>query len=152
MSAYMVSKQHIDRLIETAINGPADRLEYIRSGQWRVYYAPGHEYVNYSNANAIGAMLVQENLRSIQYRYPDTISDPSRTPGPLARYWEYPYVFPQDTKALSTLQAFNAISRLDYQSCEHPEWGTSDAHKFLDSLTWALIHALPGYDGADWES
>ena len=108
--------------------------------------------LNKVNANAIGAMLVQENLRSIQYRYPDTISDPSRTPGPLARYWEYPYVFPQDTKALSTLQAFNAISCLDYQSCEHPEWGTSDAHKFLDSLTWALIHALPGYNGADWES
>lgn len=157
MSAFMVSKEHIDRLVATALHGPTDNAKPGGYGQrrWHPISVTNDfqrfEVIDTETASRLGEMLVKENLSSIHSRYPDTIDNPENTPGPCEQYWLHEYTFPPQTKSLSVVQAFKAISCYEYQSCEHPEWSTSDAREFCISLRDLLVSCLPGYDEAEWE-
>jgi hypothetical protein len=115
MSAYMVDRDHIDFLVQSALAGATDSRGWLGSGDRhfsyyshargvRVYVDP---YADEPTSDAhsetippsvLGQRLTDTNLESIQARYPDTIEDPEGTPGPCERYWEQPYVFtPIDT-------------------------------------------------------
>ncbi len=63
MSAYMLDKIDIDRLIATLIVGPLDAQE------WEELIPNAHTF-----ANELGEILLKENLSSIHYRYPDTMT------------------------------------------------------------------------------
>ncbi len=75
------------------------------------------------NNQAFANTLLAENIRSVNYRYkentpiePCDLSDheaDARTPPELVAMCEC----------------------LDYQSCEHPEWETSNAHQLLELIT-----------------
>jgi hypothetical protein len=45
---------------------------------------------------------------------------------------------------------FKAIDCLDYQSCEHDGWHTSNAWRVLESLRELVCQHVDGYDGAPW--
>src|SRR2546427_129015 len=62
-----------------------------RSGGYGLRWATGGE-ARSDNADAVGAMLIAENLASIHHRYPDTL-DGGTIPGPCEAYWNEPYVF-----------------------------------------------------------
>jgi len=154
MSAFMVSKTHIDSLIATAVYGPTDNGKPGGYGQQRwygIYFSNPSRKLDYESASMAGEMLVKENLSSIHSRYPDTLTNPDNTPGPCDQYWLSEYAFPRDAKRLTVVQALKAIRCYEYQSCEHPEWEESEAKRFCEAFTANLVTCLPGYDDAEWE-
>jgi hypothetical protein len=143
MSAFVVSKKHIDRLVATIYRGPAGRRSY----NWSLIdYAKGELHDN------PGQALIDENLKSIHARYPDTIDKPENTPGPIARYWEAPYAYTvRDCDRLPVVDALKALACFEYQACEHSDWQTSDVHDFCERFRHFLIARLDGYEDAKWK-
>jgi len=135
MSAFMVSKGHIDRLVALAIYGPSD------GGVW---------WGKDDNvADTLGAMLTAENLRSIHARYPDTINDPDAVPG--SGDWETPYVFPVTTERISAIEGLNALACYEYQACETDDWLTTEAHEFCEGLRDRLCSVLSSRATRGWD-
>ena len=52
---------------------------------------------------------------------------------------------------MGVVEALKALDCYEYQSCEHPEWETSEAFEFCRAMRNLLIGCLPGYDAAQWE-
>lgn len=145
MSAYIVSKKHITMMVETAMDGTKE----CAGPNWKLFALrlPPGVY----DANSLGQCLIEENLKSIHARYPDTVTDPTNTPGPIKQYWHKPYKHPNVVlEKLTAVVALKAIACYEYQSCEHDEWNTSEVKEFCDRLRHKLINALPGYDAAPW--
>lgn len=161
MSAFMVSKTHIDALITAGLRwglphrtrGPVRWLHpeltdedkagaYQRGEPWgpeavRLTRERTHELTRES-AGRVGAMLLAENRASVDHRYAE-------------EEWEQPYEFeavPGD--AIDPVVVLSLIRCYEYQSCEHPEWEASEAHAFCEALTVHAIAALPGYGDAPW--
>lgn len=166
MSAFMVDKAHVDALVAVAVFGPSGR-EISPDTAWRGVSWPSVDwpqladmgwqeagkhfrYADHDYADEIGQMLVLENVRSIRYRYPDTVEHPEATPGPLDQYWEELYRFPVRTGRLSAVAALKAVDGFEYQACEPPGWHTSEAKRFCEALRRAVIGYLPGYRDAEW--
>lgn len=154
MSAFMVTKAHIDALVLTAIYGPNVTDNHRSTGSW---YGPSHlrgKTARLEDADGIGRMLMVENLHSIHARYPQTITNPDSTPGPEEQYWKMEYTFPQPdfpAKLLTPIRALKTLICYEYQACEHPEWDDSQAKCFCSQMKDSLIARLPGYDEAPWE-
>lgn len=95
----------------------------------------------------VANMLWEENLKSVAYRYQD-----DQLPGPEGEDF---IVTPQDVldhhwPQFDPVQVLKACNHYEYQSCEHPEWQDSEAKAFIEALRRRAIHALPGYDDAEW--
>ncbi len=150
MSAFMVSKTHIDLMVRLAIWGPSGVEVRPDKAWYRPYFGNPSRKAEPETANELGEIFVKENLSSIHYRYPDTIENPDATPGPIEQYWltEYEYDDPQID--LTIVEDFCLLDCYEYQSCEHPEWRDSEAFKLVDSIRGSLIHRLPGYDQVPW--
>ena len=86
-------------------------------------------------------MLLRENYVSVNHRYDEN---------PTAMLDE-PYAYSRVHKKIDPVQVLKAIECLEYQSCEHPGWKTSEARTFLKSLEAKAISQLQGYDEADWD-
>lgn len=152
MSAYMVSKQHINALVHAACFGPRD-LQNVPFHA-RTWYRPsykGFQQWGFDLVNDIGEMLTKENLSSIHARYPDTETNPEATPGPVDLYWLQPYQYTPPSRPMNAIEALKALDCYEYQSCEHPEWERSEAKQLCDSMRHSLIGFLPGYEAAPWE-
>jgi hypothetical protein len=81
MSAFIVSKVHVDALVAVAVFGPTG----CRAANWRgPYFGNPSRQATYCIASEIGEMLVKENLSSIHYRYPDTSTSAARHPARLS--------------------------------------------------------------------
>lgn len=137
MSAFIVNKEHIDALV---------RLAVVHDVSW---YDGGAMRYTRHDPDGVGLMLLTENVNSVRYRYEDTPLD--HLPGPLTAYWTKPYSYSPMGKVPTAVQGLKLVACLDYQSCEHPGWEASNAHKFCESLKDALINVLPGYEEAPWE-
>ena len=157
MSAFMVDDTHIDVLISAALVRVScgETLRWYHDQREEIpHTAPGealpsHEdyiaslertrrEVTEDNAGTWGATLVAENRKSVNHRYEED-------------EWEEPYVFTQYAGTFNAVAILAAISCYEYQSCEHPEWKTSEAHDFCEALRRKMIRMLPGYDKAPWE-
>jgi hypothetical protein len=154
----MVSKEHIDALVATAIDGPVDEpgpafSRWHDSMRWnceRIIPGVLDAYDYEETEHLLGEMFIKENLSSIHCRYPDTLQDPENTPGPCEQYWLQEYRLPRGTARLTCVQALKALDGYEYQSCEHPEWEASAARQFCNAFRSNLISSLPGYDAAAW--
>lgn len=119
MSAWIVSKTHIDALVHAGIDA---------------------EIIRPNEADDFGRMLWRENLASIHYRYPDTAED-GGYPGPIDftpdQVETYTYEpldgGPGASRDVPTV-VYDTARCYAYQSSEHPEWKTSKARKFAESL------------------
>jgi len=155
MSAFIVGKKHIDYMISAG-------LKYTKYGPLRWYQPKSTEDVESGNsdqlgldnilrniheyelteetADAVGRMLWMENHVSVAYRYGKqmdvTIGEP--------------YRFERQRKT-DPVVVLKAIACYEYQSCEDPEWETSQAKAFCNALRSVAISNLPGYDAAPWE-
>jgi len=139
MSAYVVSREHIEYLVEAGLRlGDAPmRLSWLAPG-----VAPPRERyrtLRPDNASEVGQMLWKENHRSVSFRYSEVDATPP-----------YEHVVRYAPKPLDAVQVLKAIACLAYQSNECPDWEQTEAYAFLDSLKDAAIHALPGWDDAVW--
>jgi hypothetical protein len=180
VSAFIVSKSHIDALVSVIAYGPKDSQRH----DWRGIswsrpcepYAPSPEYPQYVTdtkwmslatgglaelrkndqeitGDELGFILWAENVASVHYRYPG--EDIDTLPGTYTEQGQNEasqgYTFSRLGKLPTTIEAFKLISCLDYQSCEHPEWRESEAFRILEALKDALIGCLAGYSEAPWE-
>lgn len=119
MSAWIVSKGHIDALVQGLV------IEGL---------------VEMRQAKEIGQMLWHENHLSIQARY----GDPADTPAYEPELIEAP---------LNDAILARQISCYDYQSCEHPEWRTTEAYKLVSTLNDLLAirnGGAPEMADQDW--
>lgn len=118
------------------LNRNAETMEFDAT---RAYWTP----------SMLGQMLINENIASVMYRY----SEPGQTayygsdhaaelgedtietlPGPTDRYYMGPYIFTDPREEMTAGRVFELIDRYEYQSCEHPEWGVSEAQAFCHTL------------------
>lgn len=164
MSAFMVSKDHIDALVHVALCGPSERegrweeprwaqhdprVTSWRDQQWQQCVAHGYTgngSVAAITPDALGEMLWTENERSIESRYPSDHAEMLSVDYCLGYEWTRPAGRP-----LSCAAAFKALDCYEYQACEHDGWVDSEAKRFVDALRGAIAGVLPGYDAAQWE-
>lgn len=137
MSAFLVSKHHIDALVTAAQHGPSgQRLDHwtpVKLGQLDPTAYP----------DLVGRALWLENVASLEYRYPGAVDEWEEAAAEAAVYH-----FTARPIPLTLVEAIKAADCLDYQSCEHPTWEESDACKFLLTLKARLASSIPGYSDA----
>jgi hypothetical protein len=139
MSAWIVSKKHIDYMVTAALTCERKRG-----------YGPdyGGQRVHLGNADEVGAGLLAENIESVAYRYDSR--DLNDLPGPIKQTRPEQYRYRPQPPGIDVVTAIKAIHCYEYQSCEHPGWDTSAAKAFCEELKGGLICCLPGYEDAPW--
>jgi hypothetical protein len=144
MSAYVVGHDHIDALLTFAIE---------RKVSYFVADTGATVEINLINASAIGAILLQENERSVRHRYSSTPADDlPGTDGERAdnyvfrRFAELPS--PQNLRCTWVLKGCDCF---DYQACETDDYERTLACRIIDCIRLAAVDGLPNYDGAPWE-
>ena len=149
MSAYVVDKAHVDTMVQAGLTyGRHSKLAWYHDHEpteddypnGRTRTNTRHELIHES-ADRVGAMLWNTNRTSVDYRYAETMAPSDREP----YHWRH-----SDRLPMSPVAVLKAIDGYEYQACEHAEWETSEAHAFCQALRRTMIHALPGYDAADW--
>lgn len=119
MSAYIVSKQHIDKIVDYVYNHHIDDCS------------------EYKTKDELGQLLLEENIRSVNYRY----NERNR----LVKYqYEPPAI------GLTCVEFLKFLRCLDYQACERPSYTRSQVHRILRNLAFRAVCNLPGYDDAPW--
>jgi len=129
MSAFIVCDEHISAMLQ-AVNlsrHAGDGASYRWNGEARYFGG---------NTRDIGQKLVDENYRSVNYRY-----DEAHKP--------HTFTF-KLTKEHSPAGIIKACDCYNYQSCETPDWRESEAHAIMRALRERAIRFLPGYDEAPW--
>lgn len=125
MSAWIVSKEHIDYMVAAM-----RKYDTHGSKDW--------------NSDKVGQMLWDENHASVAHRYSNRAVD--ELPGaPMETY-----AFTPPKRALDPAVVLKQIACYEYQSCEHDGWKESEAHKWCKLLQELCIYALPGWDAAPW--
>jgi hypothetical protein len=147
MSAFVVGAEHIDALLTGALvlsrpYGPfrwyVKKNDELKSRQ----LLPGN------NEDAVGAMLIAENRRSVSHRYPGE----RELPGPIDTSELDNYSFRHLVGYPDPLIVLKAIACFEYQACETEDWEESEAAAFCRALRHVCINRLPGYDDAPgWE-
>ena len=105
MSAWIVSKRHIDLLVSVILRSEAVPEAGV-------------------DADKIGTELWTECHRSVNYRYSEN--------EPVPDYHHQPY--PLDVAGDGYLFLLKQVDCYRYQSCEHPEWESSAACRWTDEL------------------
>lgn len=147
MSAYMVDRDHVRFLVSAArlYARKGSRFGWYFDGKW-TYLDP----INRDEASALGQLLWNANLKSINARYPDTVGKPENAPGPVDETFIYAHSKDWPFDMVAAVQVLKSISCLEYQSCEFDGWEASEARAVCKALENAAINALPGYDDAEW--
>lgn len=169
MSAHVASKTHVDVLVRAALDAkdygisPPQDFRWWRVDDdghyagWRVvdpYAGPelglrvDSDYLAFYTPSQAGQILVSENVESVSCRYPD--EDERELPGPCDAYYIAPYIYADPGRSFSPGEVFKSIDYLDYQSCEHQGWQTSEAYSFLRSLREAYCRRVEDYETAPW--
>lgn len=188
MSAFVVSKRHIDILVQSALAGATNGERWLHPGEHFRWIHDGniHELhpeldeprergtmvpdcsVLETPASTMGQVLVDECVRSVSYRYPNDDVDAGDLPGPCDPYYVKPYVFEPTyeanvmvigarglTRCISPLVSLAELAAgifcYEYQSCEHPDWRSSEAHAICAAFKDKILHALPGYGATSGE-
>ena len=134
MSAFQVSKKHIDVLVAArALNRFGMRSDERPSD------------------DETGAMLLRENMRSLAARYPNDTPLDEMSEAAISTYRFDRGMLAQVTmRQISVVEIIKAIHCYEYQACEHDGWAGSDARRYCAELMQICTHALPGYAEAAW--
>jgi len=144
MSAFIVDKSHINAMIQGAMSVSA---RYHSTHRW--YYDGEWRELTPENANQVGQMLLDENIKSVSTRYPD--SPLTDLPGGADSEYIIPFEWHIMGRIPKPIELIKITNCYAYQTCEHDEWEGSGAKVFCDSLIDSTIGVLPGYDEAPWE-
>ena len=114
MSAWVVSKDHVRLLAQAQALYSDEPAE---------------------DLDALCSMLMHENVESVNYRYNEhDTADPVK----------YEPVFGGEDPAAFKWLALKSIHCYQYQACEHPAWGGSEAKRLTDALEDQILARLPG--------
>ena len=157
MSAWIVSKRHIDYMLTAGLiypqygklewfvpheNKPTDYARGQRWGPTAVLTAVKHiRELTRETADEVGRMLWKQNYESVNYRYDEEPTVEAKQP--------YTYE-PVPEDEMDILDAIKLTLSYEYQSCETPDWEYTEAYRFAESLIRELIHRIPGMDKAKW--
>jgi len=119
MSAWVVSKNHINQIMAFAKN---------------TNFAFHH---NNQTPTEIGQILWDENLRSVNHRYP--------THQQKAQKFTF-----RSAASVSVVQFLKHLDCLQYQSCETDNYHERPAYTLLERLRKHGISKIVGYDDAEW--
>ncbi|NUR03765.1 MAG: hypothetical protein HOY79_46825 [Streptomyces sp.] len=133
MSAFVVTKEHIDALVTVGLPRPGET----GSVRWQDPIDPTVTHrLSRETADRAGSLLWQENRVSVNHLYRD--GDPVDAEYQFQRAWHEPVV------------ALKLIDCYEYQSCEHDRWKESQAKRLCDQLRKLAVSKLPGYEEAPW--
>jgi len=135
MSAYIVTQDHIRYLIESAL--ALSRRKHFRAFRW--WYGDKWLGMTREDALKVGQMLWDENVARVSHRYSEEGQEHVFSYEPQGPYYDW-----------NMAQIFKACDCYVYQSCEHPEWESSSAHAFIQSLRDDAWHHLDSYEEAEW--
>lgn len=150
MSAWVVTRAHIDVLVRLAITGPADgepvgvRRDFPiqvqdENGRWRKVARDGVLMgEDLIEPLEIGEVLLSENRESVAHLYREPVGE------------HEPYEYTDPMFAPTCAEAAKALACLAYQSSEHPGWGESFARRIVLRLQDAVLGVLPGAEDAPW--
>ena len=127
MSAFVVSNEHINALVNFGLKS--------------TYWDPEtecRESIDLKTAQRVGQILLDENVRSVNYRYSD-----ESVPTPVFKF--------KIGGGYTAVQIIKAAHCLDYQSCETPDWEKTLAHSILETIKSKAERLVPGYEAAAWE-
>lgn len=132
MSAHALDNRDVDALLTAG-------LKEKDTGPLRWWWDnPTREgELTYETAHEVGAMLLAENWRALNY-----LHNADETP-PAYRYTRY-------TGPLYPLRAIKLAEYCRYQCDDHPGWENSEAQAFITKLIGRLISQLPGYWDEPW--
>jgi hypothetical protein len=141
MSAWIVSKKHIDLMVAAITRGTRDGVVKPRR----------------KNADRLGQMLVDECVRSVSYRYPRDDARKGELPGPSDRYYLRPYTFEDPMYLPTAAETAKAVDCYRYQSCEHPGWEESAACRLTGRIGEQIVAKVPAARrmreaGRHWET
>lgn len=134
MSANVLDKTHFDAVLTAA-------LAMIRPGE-QVYWfvasdSDNPNFLTRETASRVGAVLLAENVKSVNHRYSDDDPAPS-------------YEFTRLRGNPTPVQLLGMLHGYEYQACEHPDWRNSEAYAIVRRLERLAMRRLPGYDDAPW--
>jgi len=154
MSAFIVSKTHIDALLTAGLHwkeygplswqvpGVPQDTDFQRGQPWGLTALENarrrHRELNTDTVHAVGQLLVAQNYASVNYRYDEDELEPV-------------YTFEAVLGVPNPVVVLKAINCYEYQARETPDYDNSEAAAFCQALRGAAIHHLPGYDQAPWE-
>lgn len=118
MSAYIVDEDTIDLLVTVAMFG----------GEWRKgIRVRGQHYETVLDGNTLGAVLIAENVRSVNYRYGenDTPGSYEWKPAGIAKYLG---------GAIGWGDVLGALDCYEYQACETPDWHETLAYDVCQAI------------------
>ena len=99
------------------------------------YYFNGNRH-DMQDAKRIAQVLLDENQRSVNYRYRETDAAPA-------------YTYRLYSGIMKPVQILKAANCLEYQSCETDDWDKSEAKQILEAIVAHAIRSLPGYEDAE---
>src|SRR3984893_4934512 len=100
--------------------------------------------LRYARPEDVGRVLLEENVRSVLYRYGGRLGDDEKQAADS-------YCFAYAPRPRSPVQIIKAVHCLDYQSCETEDWETTLAWRICQALLSSTTARLPGYEAAAWE-
>ena len=128
MSAFLLTNEHITAILQAAApRYPGDGAAYYWGGEMRYFGG---------SRKKIGQKLIDENYRSVNYRY-----DTNETP---------PEFQPAMVRSMTPTEIIKLCHCYEYQTCEPPDWAETEAHAIVAYLKQRSICNLPGYDAAPW--
>jgi hypothetical protein len=125
MSAFIVTDTHINALVR-----------YASRHKVGIYYQHSSRLNTYDNEQAMAQILLDENVKSVNYRYGDSET--------MSINYDH------GAPILTAIQAIKAAQCLKYQSCETPDYEQSIAFKFIEAIISDAIPRLNGYESASW--
>ena len=128
MSAYIVGNAHINAMLQSA--------DPHYEGDGPSYYWEGERHYFSGHKHEIGQILIDENFRSVNYRYGED-STPDTFQSILLRNY-------------SPVEIIKACHCYEYQSCETDDWEESEAFAIVRVLKGRAIRRLPGYNASQW--
>jgi hypothetical protein len=145
MSAYVVDRNHIKYLVSAAVAGP-DKFHLWHDGK-TIFDLDRSDA---DGLTSLGQMLWDENIKSIEARYPDCVGKPEKMPGRNDEKFIYCHGSGFRVDRFEPVQVIKAAACYAYQSCEHDGWEKSAAKAFCDTLRDKYIRLLAGYEQAEW--
>lgn len=105
-----------------------------------------YDYLTPDNAETVFWVLVNENTRSLQARYP-------QYPDMWANAKNYKFRYIEGAKRLYSVgEMAKALDCLEYQSCEAEKHEQTEAYKLVQSMRKHLLTQLEDYEMADtWD-
>ncbi|MCL1801511.1 MAG: hypothetical protein FWG25_09175 [Promicromonosporaceae bacterium] len=136
MSAFMVSKDHIDLLVYYAMqqDGMSLRIEPGERANFGPYFTSEYAVLGRLDPNVLGRLLIETNLRSFEARYGSTSTDEDAV-------IEYRFD-PTRLAGLGDADVINAVACYQYQACEHDGHESDIGWRISELILYAAATSL----------